>query len=125
MHPELPGIPPAPPRPPPRKRKSTDYLIALTRALHRLNLAPQLHALLITVARDQTTTRAAGANVPTLALTLGCTFQCITLHLRNNSELFTTHTRPHPQANLIRLSREGVEILREVRRFTRAYLPSK
>ena len=53
MHPELPGIPPAPPQAPPRTQKSADYLIALTRALHRLNLSPQLHTLLIAIAREQ------------------------------------------------------------------------
>ena len=125
MHPELPGIPPAPPKQPPRKRKASDYIIALTRALHRLDLAPQLYTLLITIARDQTTTRAAGANVPSLALTLGCTFQCVALHLRKNPELFTKHPRPHPQADLIRLSRQGVDLLREVRTFTRLYSPKK
>lgn len=125
MHPELPGIPPAPPKQPPRPQKSSDYIIALTRALSRLNLAPQLHTLLITVAREQTASRAQGANVPTLALTLGCTFQAIALHLRKNPELFTKHPRPHPQADLIRLSREGVDLLREVRTFTRLYSPKK
>ena len=125
MHPELPGIPPAPPQAPPRTQKSADYLIALTRALHRLNLSPQLHTLLIAIAREQTASRAQGATIPSLALSLGCTYQSIALHLRKNAENFTSHTRPHPQADLIRLSRTGAELLREVRTFTKAYSPKK
>jgi hypothetical protein len=125
MHPELPGIPPAPPKAPPRSQKSADYLIALTRALHRLNLSPQLHTLLIAIAREQTSTRAQGATIPSLSLSLGCTYQSIALHIRKNTENFTTHTRPHPQADLIRLSRTGAELLREVRTLTKAYSPHK
>jgi hypothetical protein len=125
MHPELPGIPPAPPQAPPRTQKSADYLIALTRALHRLNLSPQLHTLLIAIAREQTASRAQGATIPSLALSLGCTYQSIALHLRKNTENFTIHTRPHPQADLIRLSRTGAELLREVRTLTKAYSPKK
>jgi len=125
MHPELPGIPPAPPQAPPRTQKSADYLIALTRALHRLNLSPQLHTLLIAIAREQTASRAQGATIPSLALSLGCTYQSIALHLRKNTENFTSHARPHPQADLIRLSRTGAELLREVRTLTKAYSPKK
>lgn len=125
MHPELPGIPPPPPKPPPRKQKVADFLIAQTRALHRLNLSHQLHTLLVTVAREQSTTRAGGANVPGLALTLGCTFQAVALHLRKNPELFTKQPRPHPQADLIRLSGEGIEILHEIRMLTKVYSPKK
>ena len=118
-------MPPAPPRNPPRDRKASDYLIALTRALHRLNLSPQLYTLLIAVAREQTTARAQGATIPSLSLSLGCTYQSIALHLRKNTGNFTTHTRPHPQADLIRLSQAGAELLREVRTLTKAYSPRK
>lgn len=125
MHPELPGIPPAPTITPKRNQKSTNYLIALTRALHRLNLSPQLHTLLVAVAREQTASRLQGATIPSLALTLGCSYQSIALHLRKNSEHFSTHPRAHPQADLIRLTRTGVELIREARALTKAYSPKK
>lgn len=125
MHPELPGIPPAPPKAPPRPRKLAEYLIALTRALHRLNLSPQLHTLLVAVAREQTASRLQGATIPSLALTLGCSYQSIALHLRKNSEHFSVHPRAHPQADLIRLTRTGAELIREARNLAKAYSPKK
>jgi hypothetical protein len=64
-----------------------------------------------------------GATIPSIALSLGCTYQAIALHLRKNSDCFTTYPRPHPQADLIRLSRNGAELLREVKTYTKAYSP--
>jgi hypothetical protein len=97
-----------------------EAIVAFQKARARLYLSPALHSLLTAIAIAQQTT--GYATIPSLAASLGCTYQSVDLHLLKSPHLFHITRHPRPRPNEITLTQESIEILIEANRLTRHYL---
>jgi len=97
------------------------YTLALARAQRSEELSPQLYNVLASTAAH--VKRHDHATIPSLAISLGVTFNAIQQHLIKSSQLFVIDRKRWGKAgmSLISLSEEGLALLVTIDTKTRAY----